>query len=337
MSRVLEMTNLQMARCCLAASVGLLLSAGPLFAGLQFTEPVAYAGVVRSGPPLVHRFEFSNTGPETVAIAEARASCGCLKPQLSQLSLQPGEKGHLVLEVNTLSQAPGPHTWAIHLHYQCGSTIHEAVLQLSARLITEVMVQPAAMVVFAERADRHEIIITDLRPRTLSITAVNASSPRLQPRLSEPSHDMSGHWLRRISLEVADDYPQGRHDEILEICSSDPDYPSLRVPVTIVKCSQQFTATPGEVTLTAPAGQAFPSRIVLIRNREDRAVVIDKIDVDDPAIVCRWAPGPNSMATVRISVNRSLLHGSSLQSAVNVRIGKPVQESLTIPVKCGDP
>src|SRR5262249_1285228 len=150
-------------------------------------------------------------------------------------------------------QTAGPHTWTVYLRYQCSGLMHETVLQLSARLVTEVMVQPAIMVLFAGRTEKHEIVITDLRRKPLAITAVHTSSSPLRPLLSQPTADVQGDWLRTISLEVAADYPEGRHDEILEICSDDPAYPILRVLVTLIKRSQQLTATPSDVSLTAPS------------------------------------------------------------------------------------
>src|SRR6266481_297162 len=87
----------------------LLLSAGalPARAELHFSEAVANVGVVYAGAPLVHVFAFENQGPETITLLQARASCGCLRPTFVQDSYRPGEKGSIVLEVVTLSQAPG--------------------------------------------------------------------------------------------------------------------------------------------------------------------------------------------------------------------------------------
>ena len=132
-------------------------------ADLQFPQPVADAGVIYAGTPLVHEFTFENRGPETIVLTEARASCGCLKPRFTQSQYEPGQKGALTLEVNTLSQAPGPHTWTVRLKYQTGSVAREMAFQLNARLIAEVTVQPAVLIVFADKIGRHELVLTDSR------------------------------------------------------------------------------------------------------------------------------------------------------------------------------
>ena len=63
-------------------------------------------------------------------------------------------------------------------------------------------------------------------------------------------------------------------------------------------------------------------------------MIVDEITTDDPAITCRWAQGPNTMATLKIQVDRRRLHSGTLESAVHVRISGPFAETLTIPVKC---
>src|SRR5262245_50705349 len=110
-------------------------------AELRFAQPTVNAGVVRSGTPFKHCFSFVNAGREPVEILEARASCGCLSPRLEKRTLQPGEEGKIHVEINTLSQPAGSHTWTVHLKARCGDTMVEMPLQLSAELITEVSVQ----------------------------------------------------------------------------------------------------------------------------------------------------------------------------------------------------
>src|SRR5207244_12438991 len=127
------------------AVAGLILSAAlaPARADLHMTESVANAGVVYAGAPLVHEFTFENVGPETVTGLEARASCGCLRPTLAKQTYQAGEKGSVRLEIHTLSQAPGAHAWTVTLNYQTGNVPRTLSLQLNARLVAEVTVQPA--------------------------------------------------------------------------------------------------------------------------------------------------------------------------------------------------
>lgn len=313
----------------------LVLPAGAARADLHFPQPAANLGDVRSGTPLTHRFTFVNEGPEAIEITNAQASCGCLTPRVEKKTLEPSETGALALEVHTLNQPAGPRNWNVRLSYRGGNTTYEMTLLLSADIVTEITVQPAALTVFADNAVGHEIILTDLRPKALSISSVRTSSPELKSRVTEEFQDGFGHWVRKISLEVAAGYPEGRHDEAVDILTDDPTYPDLKVPVTIVKRSRQpVSALPESVSLQAPPQGAIPSRIVLIRAKGEGSVVVDRITADDPAITCQWAAGPNNLTTVRVSVDRKGLHAESLRSQIHVHVSQPVEETVTIPVSC---
>src|SRR5262249_26517921 len=105
------------------------------------------------------------------------------------------------------------------------------------------------------------------------------------------------------------------------------------VAITVNKRSKQrLTPTPESVTLVAPAGQPLPSRIVLIRDAENQPVIIEQISADEPAISCRWAAGPETMATVRIMVDRSRLRDGRTKGTLTVQTSRPVRQALTIPV-----
>jgi hypothetical protein len=315
-----------------AAWVGML-SPAHLRADLQCAQPVVNAGRVRTGTPLVQQFTLTNGGSEVVEITDARASCGCLTPRLSHRRFQAGQQGTLTLEINTLSQAAGPHTWTVRVLYRSGNASSELPLQLSAHLVAEVIVQPSALTVYADKVAAHDLALTDVRPQPLCVTAVEISSPKLKPRVSGPVRDEEGHRLYKINIEAAADYPEGRQDEVLHIYTDDVSYRDLKVPVTVIKrVPQRLSATPNAVALKAPPGQPFPSRIVLIRDSDNQGVKIEHVMVDDPAITCRWAEGPGPLATVKIQVDRTQTQGKPFHSAVHIQISKPVRETLTVPV-----
>jgi hypothetical protein len=304
-----------------------LLLPGGARADLHFPEPLADAGTVRSGAALVHRFACVNQGKDTAEIIELRPSCGCVKPHLGQRSVQPGAQVGLDLDVNTLSQEPGAHTWSLQVQYRCDGAVRSCTLRLCARIVTEVSVQPAALTVFAGQAVAHELTLTDQRSHPLEVAEVRTSSPRLRGRVTGQPRDDSGQRVRTISLEVAADYPEGRYEEVVDILTDDPDYRDLKVPVTVVKRGRQrLTASPEQVTLHAA------SCLVLLRDGDNAPVVIDGVESDDPALVCQWARGANRLATVRIGVRREAVTRGEAHGLVRVHVSKPVAETLTIPV-----
>jgi hypothetical protein len=303
-------------------------------ADLRFHQPIVDVDVVRCGRPLSHDFTFINHGPEAVEILDLRGSCGCLAPRLDQKVFEPGAEGSIHVEVNTLGQASGPHTWTVRVPYRQGGETREAAVQIVARLISEVSVQPATLTLFADQAAGHEITVTDLRPKPLAIAFVQSSSPHIRARLGEQQRDAAGHWVRKVRFELADDYPVGRHDEVLSLITDDPVYPELKVHLTVVKQPrQQVRALPAEVTLAARGGQPAPAQLVRLQDRAGRPVVIDRLVPEHPALRCTWAPGPNEMATIRIQVDAAAMPLTNLTSRVQVELSQPALQTLVIPVQ----
>ena len=237
-------------------------------ADVHFAESTIDTGEVHSGDLLARNFTFVNEGPEAVEITGLHASCGCLKPRLDPLTYEPGAKGVLTLEINTLSQSAGDHAWTVNVAYRAGGELREQTLRLTGRVVREVQVLPAALTVLTDHPVEHTVVVTDLRAKPLKITQARATSPHLRSVIGEPYRDDDGHWACKVKLEVAADCPEGRNEERLDLLTSDPDYPDLRIPVTVIKrAKQRLTATPNPVILEAPRGQASATRLILVRSK----------------------------------------------------------------------
>jgi hypothetical protein len=204
---------------------------------------------------------------------------------------------------------------------------------VQAQLVTEVTVTPAMMTVFADAPVKHEVVVTDLRPAPLTVTSVQGSSPHLTAHLLDRGADTQGHCVQRIGLVINGDYTAGRHDEMLALYTNDPDYGELRVPVTVVKRTRPpVTLTPEMVRVTATAGRPVASQMIVLERRNDESVVIDHLDINHAAVSGRWAAGPGSRATVRITIDPAKIMDQRLETTVRVHLGGPVAEVVTIPV-----
>jgi hypothetical protein len=327
--------------------LGLALSAAPARAGLECAEPTVRAGEVRSGTPLACDFHLVNRGTQPVEITDVRATCGCLKPQLDRRQVPPGTEAVVHIEVNTLTQPAGPHTWLIRVVYTEEGRPGELGLVLGAKILSEIAVQPPLLTLFlqagtagpgeptAGAAIGHTITVTDRRPRPLAITAVQSSSPYLRVHVGEARRDPAGHWARPLQVEVAADCPPGRQDAVLRILAEDATYPELNVPVTIVQRSAtEVRASPEAVTLSGPAGQPLPSHIVLLSAPNDQEVVVEHVECDNPAVQCHWAAGPGHRATLKIRVDAAKIPGGTLRTEVRVHLTRPTLQAVTIPLTC---
>jgi hypothetical protein len=313
----------------------LLLGTLSLRAELECTEAVVDKGEVRSGVPLSHCFRFVNRGTEAVEVTDVRSSCGCLAPKLERRHYSPGEAGELRLEVNTLTQPAGAHSWRVTIHYKTGDGEHELSLYLRVRVVTEISIEPPSLAIYTDTSIGHEITVIDRRTEPLIVRSVQPSSPHVHTHLGELHRNESGQWVRSIEVEVSADCPEGHHEESLRICTSDPAYPELKVPFTIVKRPrQQVSAAPSAVNLSESTGHPLPSRIVLLSAAEDRDVRIERVQSDHPAIDCHWAQGPGHRATLKIHIDQGRIGGEGLHSAVHVYLSEPARQTITIPVNC---
>lgn len=311
------------------------LAGGAARADLFCPAPTVDAGEVRSGAPLAQPFSLVNRGSETVEIVGVRPSCGCIRPEVRPLVYPPGQEGALLLEVNTLTQAAGPHAWTLQVVYRCGDREEGLTLTVTARVVTEITVEPPVLALSTDTAIAHEITVTDRRDKPLELLSVQASLPFVRAALGEPRRDEQGRRCRPVRVEVLPDCPEGRHEALLLLLTNDPAYPALRVPLTVTKRPRAAVrATPEEISLTAAGDGPLPARIVLLAAADDRPVTVERVEADDPAVECRWAPGPGPRATLKVQVDRARVPGAALHANVRVHLGGPTPQTLTLPVTC---
>jgi len=324
-----------MKRLSLLAAVGaaFLLIATTARADLHCEQPAVQTGEVHSGASLSHRFALVNNGTETVEILDIQPSCGCLTPRVTRRVFAPGERGLVLLVMNAWSQDAGLQSWRASVRYREGHEDHELTLQVAATIVTQVSVRPPALVLYTTSAIEHELTLTDRRATPMNVTAVQATSRHLRTRLGDWQRNDEGHSVRAIALEVLPEFPEGRHEETIQIFTSDPEYRELRIPVTIVKRPRQtVSASPDAVSLSTAVSEPIPSRVVLLRSAEDQAVVVERVECDSAAVSCETAAGPGLRATLKIQIDRAKVNGDALQASVRVVMRQPAGQTVTVPV-----
>jgi hypothetical protein len=297
-------------------------------AALEIDPASFYAGDVHTGAALSHRFTLTNRGPDAVEIVEVRPSCGCTTATPNRRRFGPNESGTLLLEVNTLTQPDGPGSWRVTLLCKSGEITEEKSLTLTARVQADITLEPTALVIVTEGAVDREITLSDRRPHPLTVVKAETTSPQVRARVDAPGRGADGRWRCVIHLEAPADLPDGRHDEALHLYTSDPEYPELKMPFTVVKRSRQrVSATPAVVDLRGDA----PSRLVLLRGGEDDMVEIEGVETD-AAVRCEWSPGSRPTAAVRVRVDPAKLTAGSLKAMVHIHLSKPAVQTVDVPV-----
>lgn len=308
-----------------------LLASPALRAELVCEQPVVELGSVKAGVPLTHRFSVINKGSATIELVGLSTSCGCLRPEPSKRVLAAGEATTLELKGNTLALPAGPQSWRLRLAYREAGEQREIALEIRATLLVEVAVVPPTLVLTTDGTLSHELSLRDTRSAPLAVTAVQTTAPGLRARLGEPQRRPEGGWTRPITVEVGADYPPGRADEWLVLYSRDPDYPELRIPVTVHKHARgSVVVRPAEVIITGTPGEPLPARRVLLGDAT-APVEVERIDTGHTAIRCTHAAVPGSATTLRVRVDAAQVPETGLESAV--RVHRKMGEPIVIPVR----
>jgi Protein of unknown function (DUF1573) len=306
-----------------------LLPANADFPAVSCPQPSADLGELKAGPVAVHRFALTNKLSAGVKLTAARSSCGCLEPRLSADRLAPGESAELEMRVNTLSQPAGPNAWSVRVRYSGGpGNEGELELRLTARLVRELTVEPAALVIHTgERGITREVTLTDRRQRPLELTAVRTTCEAIRAEAVGAWRREGGAWVRTVRVEVA--AGAGRADGDVCLYGADPDYRELRVPVSATRrAARRVSASPEEVTLAPSAGRG--SCLLLLRDAKGEPVEVEKAECDDPAVSCRWAEGAHATAAVRLEARAD--GGDVRRSVLRVRLKAPAAEVLEVPL-----
>ncbi len=73
---------------------------------LQFNESEFDFGKIPQGKPVVHIFEFKNTGKTPIVLTNVHASCGCTTPEWSRDSILPGATSYIKVGYNSADEGP---------------------------------------------------------------------------------------------------------------------------------------------------------------------------------------------------------------------------------------
>jgi len=290
-------------------------------------QPVAKLGTVKAGAPLSHRFALVNKGDATVELVGFKTTCACFRPDLPKRLLGPGESVELQLHGNTLAQSPGPASWRFALAYREDGKDREIAFEILARVEVEVAVVPPVLTLTTASTLTHELTLRDRRANPLALTGIETTASGLKASFGQPRPAPEGGWARTITVEVTPEYPVGRRDELVVLHSRDPDYPELRIPVTVSKRARTALAvSPPEVTLTLVPGEPLPATRVQVGS-EVNPVEIDRVESQHPAISATFAAG-----TLRVRVDAVRVPSDGLDSSLRVHLRNNL-EAVVIPVR----
>lgn len=273
-------------------------------------------GNIRVGPPLTQEFRLSNQSDQVVTITGVASTCGCLSPKLDRTKLLPRECATISVEVNTLSQPAGRVSWGTSVHWKTSDASGTIPLTLQAELIAEVRVEPTSVAFQVRRSRSIDLTVTDFRPKPFRITAVGTTLPQLAAELLPASHNSP----QRIRLTANADGPTGVQSAVAWFTTDDPQYPQIRVPVTLNSPAKtRVTASPSALLLEGLTGR------ILLRDSEGQPVQVDRVETVGPYA----ATVSGAVVTVSMTKANGVLPSPG---KVIVHVVKPVIETISISV-----
>ena len=207
---------------------------------LVFREYLVDAGPrpVDLRPKIRQSFYFTNAGSEPVRITDLVPNCGCMKPEISSREIAPGQRGELILPVDTRNQPPGVREYTVAVRYEDPKP-REVTLTYRATLPEKkVTLEPRVLMVMGKIAagDKDVVTIADHRPEKLSspmkITSVQSSSSLFTAELSGQT-TAEGLVRTSISVTYGDHIPLGQHRGLITVQTDDSTYPVLQFPVIL--------------------------------------------------------------------------------------------------------
>jgi uncharacterized protein DUF1573 len=318
-------------------AISILLLAATVAADPAITidKPNVDLGELPANKPLAHTFRLKNTGSSAITITNVAGVCGCFRHRLDDRVIEPGQTTGLTVAINLLTQPEGPNTWKMAVRYQTTGdrpATGEQLLQIAAKIRKDVCVEPVALMLSAEKEITGALTVVDRRGKPLTVTCVRLGLKDVRADV-KPATDAGGRRSQKIELTVMEACPAGQYADEVCIDTDDAEYKELRIPLRVVKKSAAIgvESAPASVTMRFAKGQSTASSLVRLRDAGGGDVVVVKVESDHPAIVCKWAPGPGTMATVRITVDLEQAKAAGV-AVVTVRTRAPAPETILIPV-----
>ncbi len=307
-------------------SMSLLFGSNPLEGtqgGLTADQKEVKLGEITDPRRLNHTFKLKNTSQgQTIHILNVSTPCGCAITKLTQRELKPNETADLMISINLLTQPEGEQSWKLIVKYKSGEDQFELPLLIHAKIIKEIIVEPASLVMVGSQNLSGKIKIFDRRKSPLKITQAHSEIPEANCQIHQS--------MNLIEINIGEKCPLGSYSDELVIKTNDPIYSEIRVPIRVLKRKEMTTeAFPDQPELVFREGESEAT--ILVRIRGKNPIQVTEVIPNQSMLKCRFANGPSGQATLRITLNRKDVqnHGSG---EILVKFADEKESPLVIPV-----
>jgi hypothetical protein len=291
-----------------------------------FSETQHDFGFVPRGAILVHRFRWENTTAGELRISEIHTSCSQVHAQALPRVLQPGESGHVEVEVDG-RQLVGEKTAWVRVQIEPGSRV--VMLAVRACWLQEVSVQPGSLRFGCDCGDsgaEQSLDIVYTGPNDWRIVAVQNPYPFLAMHV-EPTQRRPGEISYRLTARLRQPAPVGDWMVPVWLQTNDPAVPRVAVPVE-GHVRPEIVASPACISFAAGEPSGSQQRIIL-RGKQPFRI----LGVHDIPMGIEVEPGSDRAQAVHIVIVRWMASPSAAgKSVIRLATDCPSQPTVEIPV-----
>jgi hypothetical protein len=288
-----------------------MVTAAPAWAGPGdlFAEKVMDFGVSPKGTILVHYFRFTNTTKQPLTLGNPRVSCGCVSAAVSTNQVKPGETAAVIAYMDT-RRIPTPNTTKSVLVYVpfVAPVQEEVTLRVQTVARDDLMMSPDTLA-FGAVKKGHEAKtttkVTFLSDPNWQITEAKSTGGYVKAEVKQDTR-AGGLVTYEVTAILDKDCPAGNWVSDINLKTSNPAIPKLRIPVTVNVTAPAVAASPNVVSFGNVALGTTPEKKVTLQSGspfkilkvngvdEQLKVVIEKND-SSPVHTIVLAANPKEM------------------------------------------
>ena len=288
-----------------------MVTAAPAWAGPGdlFAEKVMDFGVSPKGTILVHYFRFTNTTKQTLTLGNPRVSCGCVSAAVNTNQVKPGETAAVIAYMDT-RRIPTPNTTKSVLVYVpfVAPVQEEVTLRVQTVARDDLMMSPDTLA-FGTVKKGHEAKTTTkvsfLSDPNWQITEAKSTGGYVKAEVKQDTR-AGGLVTYEVTAILDKDCPAGNWVSDINLKTSNPAVPKLRIPVTVNVIAPAVAASPNAVSFGNVALGTTPEKKVTLQSGapfkilkvngvdEQLKVVIEKND-SSPVHTIVLAANPKEM------------------------------------------
>ncbi len=282
-------------------------------------------GTALAGGSVEHTFVLKNIGKADLVVESVRSTCGCTSLQhIEKVKLEPGNTLDVPISLSLKGRSGAQRRSIVVISND--PQMPELTLWMVGDAIQPIRVDPHTLALGRIEANHPTAVVQVVaaRGRQFTIESIASSMPEIEAHVVEV---VPGE-LYQIKVRAVRALPAGQLAQTLTIETSDPDMPTIVIPIT-GHVMDDFAIAPRELVILSTTSSS--TRYIVIAPGEIKLFDITKIDVPDKRIIATILKAGQHGYRVRLSgiPADTALDGKSIVMHTNV----PSHPTIEVPIR----